>query len=300
MKFKEIKLFSQNSPEFPSLLREIPSTPTKLYVLGNLPDDSPDNKLKIAIVGTRKATASGCLIAEQLAKSLSQVGAIIVSGLAIGIDAAAHKGAVEAGSKTIAVLGNGLNEIYPRQNENLAKKILEFNGAIISEYPPKTPSLPHQFLERNRIISGLTVAVIVVEAPERSGALVTARLAAEQGREVFVIPGPINHQNYRGSHKLIRDGARLVSSVDDILEDLNLEYLSPRSKILNSKQIQNQKSKLDKNQLIVYQIIQEAGQPLDIDEIINLTKLEPQTVNQSLAILIVQGIIKETERGYTI
>ena len=216
----------------------------------------------------------------------------------MGIDTAAHEGALTGNGKTVAVLACGLDEIYPRQNENLAKKILETNGAIISEYPIGTPAYPDQFLARNRIVSGLSVATIVIEAPIDSGALVTARLAAEQGREVFIIPGPINHPNYRGSHKLIRDGARLTTSIEDILEDLGSEILN--SKIQSASwrtKIQNIE---DKSQLLILKIIQGAGKPLNLDKIIEITKLEPQIVSQTIAILTIQEIIKETEKGYVI
>ncbi|MEK7481868.1 MAG: DNA-processing protein DprA, partial [Patescibacteria group bacterium] len=182
-----INIIDGRNLRYPALLREIPNAPEKIYILGKLP---PEESLKIAIVGTRKATDQGRIIAKKLAEKLTNLGIVIVSGLAMGIDTAAHEGAVVANGKTIAVLANGLDKIYPAQNENLAKKILELNGAIISEYEPGKPALEHQFLERNRIVSGLSVATIVIEAPERSGSLVTARLAAEQGREVFVFPGP--------------------------------------------------------------------------------------------------------------
>jgi len=218
---RQIKIISQKNPEYPSLLKEIQNPPEKLYVLGNLPSEPLANRPKIAIVGTRKATAQGRLLAKEIARKLTELGVIIVSGLAMGIDTSAHEGAVKAGGQTIAVLANGLDTIYPRQNENLAKKILELDGAIISEYPTNTPSFPNQFLERNRIISGLSIATIIIEAPERSGSLATANWAVEQGREVFVFPGPIDHPNYRGSHKLIRDGARLIGSIEDLLEDLD-------------------------------------------------------------------------------
>lgn len=296
MKFKDINVLSQGNLGLPFLLKEIPSAPLEIYILGEMPDESLS---KIAIVGTRKATTEGRSIANQLARSLSRAGAVIVSGLAMGIDTAAHEGALSVSGRTIAVLGNGIGEIYPRQNENLAKRILEANGAIISEYPAGTPSFPNQFLERNRIVSGLCIATIVIEAPEHSGALVTARLAAEQGREVFVVPGPVNHPNYRGSHQLIRDGARLVASVEDILEDLNINIETQNSK----SKIQNYNSKFktaDTNQLLILKTIQEAGEPLNIDKIIQLTKLEPQTVNQSLALLIIEDLIKETEKGYSL
>ncbi len=192
----KIKIISSNNRLFPKLLKEIPSAPKKIYVLGNLPDLSDDSPI-IAIVGTRKATDYGKRLAKEISQKLSEMGAIIVSGLAMGIDTAAHEGAVAAKGKTIAVLANGLNSIYPAQNENLAKKILEFGGAIISEYEPATPAYQNQFLERNRIVSGLSIATIVIEAPDRSGSIATARLAAKQGREVFILPGPTNHPNYR-------------------------------------------------------------------------------------------------------
>lgn len=290
----EPKSISLEDSHYPSLLKEIQNPPLKIYVLGELPDDSPAGGPRIAIVGTRKATLHGRLIAKETAKKLSEEGIVIVSGLAMGIDTAAHEGALAGGGRTIAVLACGLDTIYPRQNENLAKKIIESGGTIISEYPVGTPAMPNQFLERNRIVSGLSIASIVIEAPRESGALVTARLSAEQGREVFVVPGPINQPNYYGSHRLIRDGARLVGSIENILEDLGLE----KSKI----QIPNVKFEKikDENQLLILKTIQGAGRPLNIDKIIELIKLEPQVINQSLALLVIQGILKETEEGYTI
>lgn len=294
-----IKTIPQNDSQYPLLLNEIPNPPKEIHLLGNLPDQ---NFPHIAIVGTRKATTEGRLIAKKIAQKLAEFGAVIVSGLAMGIDTAAHEGALAGNGKTIAVLACGLDSIYPRQNENLAKKILETNGVIISEYPIGTPAYPDQFLARNRIVSGLSVATIVIEAPIDSGALVTARLAAEQGREVFIIPGPINHPNYRGSHKLIRDGARLVTSIEDILEDLGIDIrVNPLLGLNNPRQSASINKKItDETQLLILKVIQETGKPLNIDKIIELTKLEPQTVNQSLALLVIQEIIKETERGYII
>jgi len=292
----KIKSISFEDAEFPPLLKEIPNPPRKIFVLGKLPDD---REPKIAVVGTRKFTSQGKLLAKEIARKLVEKGFVIVSGLAMGIDTAAHEGALAGGGKTIAVLACGLDNIYPHQNENLAKKIVETRGAIISEYPTATPAFPNQFLERNRIVSGLSVATIVIEAPKESGALVTARLAAEQGREVFVFPGAVNNPNYCGSHKLIRDGARLVASMEDILEDLS-EIFNFQFSIFNQPQKFNLGKITDANQRLVAQVIQQAGEPINIDKIIALTKLEPQVVNQSVAILIIQGIIKETEKGYTI
>lgn len=299
MEFKELKIgtVSQENPNFPYLLKEIQNPPSKIFVLGNIPDEQ---KPKIAIVGTRKATLEGRLIAKKIAQKLAEFNIVIVSGLAMGIDTAAHEGALVGKGKTIAVLACGLDTIYPRQNENLAKKIIESNGAIISEYPIGAPAYPDQFLARNRIVSGLSIATIVIEAPIDSGALVTARLAAEQGREVFVFPGPINHPNYRGSHKLIRDGAILVSSLEDILEDLNLGTSdAPNIDKINFRISDVQKIK-DETQLLVFKTIQEAGKPINIDKIIELTKLEPQIANQTIALLLIDGFIKEAEKGYVI
>ena len=299
MKLKELKIetISRENPNFPYLLKEIPSPPSKIFVIGKLPIGEP----KIAIVGTRKATFEGRLIAKKIAQRLAELNIVVVSGLAMGIDTAGHEGALAGNGETIAVLACGLDAIYPRQNENLAKKIIESGGAIISEYPIGAPILPHQFLERNRIVSGLSVATIVIEAPIDSGALVTARLAAEQGREVLIFPGPINHPNYRGSHKLIRDGARLVASIEDILEDLNINQKSNLKNQNDKSKFKNEINEIkDENQLIILKVIQEAGRPTNIDKIIELTKLEPQVVNQSLAVLTIQGIINETEKGYTI
>ncbi len=297
MKLNDLKveiILPANS-NFPSLLKEIPDSPLKIYALGNLFQGPLREETKIAIVGTRKATYQGKMIAKKVARKLAELGIIIVSGLAMGIDTAAHEGAIEAGGKTIAVLACGLDTIYPRQNENLARKIIDFGGAVISEYPVGTPPFPSQFLERNRIISGLSIASIIVEAPCKSGALVTARLAAEQGREVFVFPGPTDNPNYFGSHKLIRDGARLAASIGDVLDDLGFSEKGRKEKI----EAEFEKI-IDENQLLIIKAIKETGQPINIDKIIELTKLEPQIVNKSLTLLIIQEILKETEKGYAI
>ncbi|MBI5079546.1 DNA-protecting protein DprA [Candidatus Wolfebacteria bacterium] len=292
----KIKTAKFNKDGYPSLLKEIPCSPLQINILGKLPGEE---KPRVAIVGTRKATAEGLMLARKISRQLSELGAVIVSGLAMGIDTAAHEGALDGKSETIAVLACGLHAIYPRQNENLAKRIIEAGGAIVSEYPIGTPALPNQFLERNRIVSGLSLATIVIEAPISSGALVTARLAAEQGREVFVFPGPINHPNYRGSHKLIRDGARLVVSVEDILEDLPAETF-PKNSTESKQQKLILEKIIDKNQSLILKIIQEAGRPINIDKITELTKLEPKVISQNIAVLVINEIIKETEKGYAI
>ncbi len=280
-----------NEVGYPDLLKEIPSLPKEIFYLGNLLDESLARRSKIAIVGTRKATAYGRAIAKEMAQEFAKKEIVVVSGLAMGIDTAAHEGALLGGGKTIAVLACGLDSIYPAQNENLAKRIIETGGAIISEYSAGTEAFKNQFLERNRIVSGLSAATVIIEAPEQSGALVTARLAAEQGREVFVVPGPMNHSNYLGSHKLIRDGATLISSIEDIFEDLGWDF-----KVEKQKRFED----LNEDEKKIFEIIRQVGLPVGIDKIIEITRLEPQKVNQIIALLVIRDILKETGNGYTI
>ncbi|MDE2509257.1 MAG: DNA-processing protein DprA [Planctomycetota bacterium] len=201
---------------FPSPLREIPDAPSLLYVRGRL---EQRDALAIGLVGSRRCTPYGLRIAERLATSLSRAGVTIVSGLARGIDAAAHRGALRAGGRTVAVLANGLAEVYPPEHEGLAAEVAAA-GAVISESPMLQAPLAGLFPQRNRIIAGLCVGVIVVEATPRSGSLSTARHALEQGREVFAVPGPVDSLVSRGCHRLIRDGARLVETAEDVLEEL--------------------------------------------------------------------------------
>lgn len=286
-----ISTITKNNPDFPKLLLEIPAPPKTLYYQG---DKSLLEGLCIAIVGTRKATSQGLLLAREFAGFLASRGVVIVSGLALGIDAAAHEGALEAHGKTIAVLGNGLPEIYPRQNEQLAKEILEKGGLIISEYPTDTPSLPHQFLERNRIVSGISRGVIVVEAPQRSGALSTAAHALEQNREVFVLPGPVKHPNYKGSHGLIKAGACLVSSPEEVLEELNLA---------SNEQTTNQKSGTqiigrNDDEIKILEALQNAGKPLTLDKICELTRIGVSSAARTLGLLTMQGVIREENGKY--
>ena len=201
---------------YPVLLRDIPDPPPFLFVRGN-----PDalSLPQFAIVGSRNATPGGQETARQFARQLSHSGFCIGSGLALGIDAAAHHGALDAGKSTIAVFGTGPDEVYPRRHTALADAIA-VDGALVAEFPPGTPARREQFPQRNRIISGMAVGTLVVEAGPRSGALITARFAGEQGREVYAIPGSIHNPTARGCHQLIRSGAKLVESVADIIEEL--------------------------------------------------------------------------------
>lgn len=211
-----VTIMLAESAEYPGLLRRIADPPSLLFARGGL---KPCDSLAVAIVGARHATTYGRRIAWQLAGGLARAGYTIVSGLARGIDAAAHRGALDAGGRTIGVLGSGVLRIYPPEHAELATEIVQ-HGCLLSESPPLLEPFPGCFPQRNRIVSGMCLGTVVVEASERSGALITARLAAEQGREVFAVPGPIDARMSRGCHQLIRDGVRLVQSVDDILEEL--------------------------------------------------------------------------------
>lgn len=207
--------------EFPLLLQNIPQPPQFLLFKGN-----PEvlKKSLIAIVGARKASSYGLACAFRFARELTGAGVGVVSGLAKGVDGASHWGAVNRGGETLAVMGAGFENIYPRENRRLAYQILDKGGAWLSEYLPWAPPLAAHFPQRNRIISGLSCGVVVIEARKKSGSLITALTGLEQGRDVFVVPGPIDKPDYEGSHHLIQQGAKLVTSIKDILEDLPLTY----------------------------------------------------------------------------
>lgn len=214
MNIEEIKI---NDIKYPEQLKNIYEPPKRLYVLGNI---EILHNTSIAIIGSRKFTEYGKNVALKLAKELSEKGIVIVSGLAKGIDSYAHIGTLNNKGKTIAVLGSGIKEIYPKENIELAKMIIRNGGCIISEYSPDTKPDKMNFPKRNRIISGLSKGVVIVEATEKSGALITADYALEQGRDVFAIPGDIFNKNYVGTNKLIQDGAKLITSYDDILNEI--------------------------------------------------------------------------------
>jgi len=211
-----VETLIEGDDRYPGLLSRIPDPPGVLFVRGSI---EPCDSLAVAVVGSRHPTPYGKRIAWQLAGSLARAGYTVVSGLARGIDAAAHRGALDAGGRTLAVLGTGVLTIYPPEHAELAAEVIA-RGAVLSEEPPLGEGHAGAFPQRNRIVSGLTLGTVVVEAAERSGALITARLAGEQGREVFAVPGQVDCRMARGCHRLIRDGAKLVESVDDIIEEL--------------------------------------------------------------------------------
>ncbi len=238
----EFSLLRPGAPEWPPDLDQAAPAPKHLYVRGRMPQ-TPG----IGVVGTRRMSAYGRACVELLVPEIVRLGLPVVSGLALGIDGAAHEATLRANGRTAAVIGSGVDDrsVYPRAHLALAKRIIESNGAVISEYAPGVPSLPHHFPERNRIIAALSKAVLVIEAPKKSGAMITARLALEMGREVWAVPGPITHPNAEGPNTLIRDGAVPITSIDDIAATLGfvprqatlptLEIFSPEERALLEK-----------------------------------------------------------------
>lgn len=221
-----VKIVPQGNSGYPRALEEIADPPGLLFVRGSI---EPGDALSIAMVGSRHATRYGLMIAERLAGSLSRAGLTVISGLARGIDAAAHRGALAAGGRTIAVLGSGVLNVYPPEHAGLAGEVIA-RGAVVGEAPVRSAPLSGAFPQRNRLISGMSLGVVVVEAALHSGALITARHAMEQGREVFAVPGPVDSRMSRGCHQLIRDGAKLVETADDVLEELGpLVAAAPRA-----------------------------------------------------------------------
>lgn len=280
-----IDILLPNSPSFPRLLKEIPDPPSVLFVRGEL---KPSDNLGIAIVGTRGASQYGRSQAERFARALGRAGLTIVSGLARGIDAAAHHGAIEAEGRTIAVLCNGVAEIYPPQHEELADRIAA-SGAVISEMPPGTKPKKGMFPQRNRIISGLSLGTIVMEAAERSGALISARLAGEQGREVFALPGLVTAPKSRGCHKLIRDGATLVQDPEDVLDALGPLVegveVAPEQTIRHAAELQLN----DQEQAVLQSI---GVEPTDINAVVVNSGLPVPRVLSTLSVLEMRRLVR--------
>jgi DNA processing protein len=278
---EEIKTINIKDKNYPRLLKKIKDAPEVLYYRGEI----LPNENCFAIVGTRRYSSYGKQVALEITGDLAEAGLIIVSGLAPGIDTFSHTAAVERKKRTIAVLGTGLDEksIYPQSNLKLARKILETGGCLISEYPPGTPGSQFTFPNRNRIISGLSLGVLVVEAKQKSGALITANYAFSQNRKVFAIPGPIYSSNSKGCHYLIKQGAKLVENANDILKELNLLELP---KLTSPGLVWGE----NEEESLILEVLKEEA--LDIDKIIEKTKLSAQKVASTLAILEIKGKVR--------
>lgn len=273
-------------PDYPRQLKEISDPPPVLFVRGNpkllsLP--------QIAMVGSRNPSSLGIETATSFARTLAQHGFVITSGLALGIDAASHRGALKASGYTIAVAGTGLDRVYPARHKELATEIVQ-TGAMISEFPPGTTAKANHFPRRNRIISGLCLGLLVVEAAKQSGSLITARLALEQNREVFAIPGSIHNPLARGCNALIREGAKLVETTQDILDELgqyNQQDVSPAPT--------TEQSTLDLEQQTLLNLIMFS--PTSIDKLIETTGQPVEVISSMLLVLELQGYIEATAGG---
>ncbi len=287
-------LLTLDSPYYPPLLKDISDPPLVLHVWGEL--DSLTG-VSLAIVGSRRATPYGIDVCERLSAELAHRGATIVSGLARGIDAVAHRAALDAGGRTIAVLGSGLDVIYPREHVHLAEKIAE-TASVVSELPLGSRPLPSHFPMRNRIVSGMAVGTIVIEAAERSGSLISARLAVEENREVFAVPGPITSPNSDGVHGLIQDGAKLVRRAEDVVEELRpniREQLSSRTRVTQSpsKMVEN----LEGDERRLVEILSLKG-AVDTDRLVALAQIPTDRVMAALVGLEIKGVVRSFPGGF--
>ena len=277
-----IDIITLHDKEYPYNLRNIYSSPILLYKKGNLVNE--DNN-SIAIVGSRNATSYGLKVAYDLARQLAKRGITIISGMARGIDSQAHKGALDAGGRTIAVLGCGLDVIYPPENKKLMNDIMN-NGAVISEFSLGTIPDSKNFPQRNRIISGISRGTVIVEANKKSGSLITADFALEQGREVFAVPGPIYSRFSEGTNNLIKDGAKVVTGIEDILEELKINY------IIDNKETESLRpDNLTQEENIIYECM--SYEPLHVELLMKKSGLSINKMNTILTLLELKGIIKQ-------
>jgi DNA processing protein len=282
LKKEDIQAIAADNKLYPKLLSQIYDPPQLFYLKGRL---KAEDEFALAVVGARKYTSYGKQVAENIVKDLTLSGLVIVSGLALGIDSLAHLTAVEAGGRTIAVLGSGLDRqsIYPSANRYIADKIIASGGAVISEFPLGAPPLRHHFPQRNRLISGLSLGTLVVEAGEKSGALITARFALEQNREVFAIPGNIYSPVSAGPNQLIKLGAKAVTGAKDIIETLDLAQAAC---FIENKKIIPESEEEEK---ILAHL---ACEPIHIDELIRKTKLDTSQINSTLTIMEMKGMVR--------
>ena len=288
-----IGLVDRGGDAFPPLLEEIPDPPELLYVRGDL---AVVDQLAVAIVGSRRCTTYGRRVAERLAGGLARAGLTIVSGLARGIDGVAHRAALAAGGRTIAVLATGVDHVYPPEHIDLAEQVTRY-GAVVSEARLDQPPVAGLFPQRNRIISGLSQAVVVVEATRRSGALHTARHAIEQGREVFAVPGPIDSPASQGCHDLLKDGARLVTGLDDILEELGPLIRPVRLDDTATIHVPRELSLNDRER----QVLGIVGlDPQHLDELLRRSSLDPAATLATLTVLEMKRLVRRLPGSYVV
>ncbi|MFG0332029.1 MAG: DNA-processing protein DprA [Maioricimonas sp. JB049] len=288
-----VSILTRGGDDYPPMLTEIPDPPMVLYMRGMI---EPTDELAVALVGSRQCTPYGRRQAQRLSGGLARAGLTVVSGLARGIDSVCHRAALTAGGRTIAVCATGLATTYPPEHAELAEDILDA-GAVISESPLDRGPTPGIFPQRNRIISGISLGVVIVEANRKSGALHTARHAMEQGREVFAVPGPIDSPASQGCHDLIRDGAALVRSVDDILEELG----PLRQAVRREDQTvihQPRELNLDEQELAILNLVHR--EPRHIDEIVNAAAIETSRVLATITVLEMKRLVTRMPGGYLV
>jgi DNA processing protein len=266
-------------PAYPRLLKEISAPPPLIYVRGRL---EPSDDLGLAVVGTRNVSAYGRTVTERLAGQLASQGVTIVSGLARGVDTSAHRAALDAGGRTIAVQGCGPDLVYPPENARLAARIVE-HGAVVTEFPPGAQPEAGNFPARNRIISGLTLATLVTEAPKASGALITARFAAEQGRDVFAVPGAITSPGSEGANRLIQDGARLILTAEDVLAEFNVSHAPTQLELREALPA-------DATEAALVSLLRAAGDPQHIDSLCRASGLPIAQVSGALVMMELKGM----------
>lgn len=274
-----IRILTLFSPDYPESLREIQGPPAFLFVKGKL---QKDDRLSVAIVGTRSASSYGTIVADRISGDLARIGLTIISGLARGIDGISHQAALDVDGRTLAVLGSGLDRIYPSEHRRLAEEICQ-HGALVSEYPPGTGPEGHHFPARNRIIAGLAMGVIVIEAAERSGALITANFAAEQGKEVFALPGDIRRKTSEGTNRLIQDGAHPLLDVSEVCEVLGIQSWKTAPMIDRYKPT-------DEIEAALLDIIGEES--ADIDHLFERTEYPIHKIQAALSMLELEGVIQ--------
>ncbi len=275
------RVYTWNDDDYPENLRQVPLSPPVIFVQGELVEE---DRLAVALVGTRQASAYGREVARGLASELAHNGVTVVSGLALGIDATAHEAAIEAGGRTLAVLGSGVDQIYPAKNRKMALALIQ-QGALISEYSLGTRPEASNFPPRNRIISGLSLAVVVIEAGQRSGALITAKFAAEQGRDVFAVPGSILQPSSAGCNALIQDGALPLLSINDLLEQLHLERAAVQHEA-------RQTIAADPTERLLLEHL--SSEPVHLDEIVRLASMPPSQVSSLLAMMELKGLVRQS------
>ena len=277
------KIITLLDEDYPKALKDIHDSPPVLYVKGEF---YPEKELFFAMVGSRNASPYGLEMADRIARELAACGFTIVSGFARGIDTASHRGALSAKGRTVAVLGSGLLDIYPRENRALARE-LSFSGALVSEFPLMVPPLSENFPRRNRIISGLSLGVLVIEADEKSGALITAHCAVEQGKEVFALPGRVDSSLSRGTHRLIQEGAKLFQDLNDIFEELKIPIAHEASK---HSFVKERGTELPGEEGVVYETLTEL--PKSIDAIVEETHLSAKETLATLVQLEVKHLVR--------